>query len=125
MKLKGFWTKSGKYRNKKVQLGDLKFDSILEADVYLKLNALLHMGEIKSIECQPKVKLSGAQILFKPDFKCVSDKDEVFFVEAKGYETAMYRLKRRLWEHYGPAALQIYVRGPRGLVLKETIWPKK
>jgi hypothetical protein len=49
-----------------------------------------------------------------PDFTCIDLKtDEVFFVEAKGYETPEWLIKLKLWRAGGPGKLEIW-RGSHG-----------
>lgn len=60
---------------------------------------------------QPKVYMTDARILYKPDFKCFDSKEGIsFYVEAKGFETAVWKIKKRLWREYGPARLEIYTK---------------
>jgi len=47
-----------------------------------------------------------------------------FWVEFKGFETASWRIKRKLWLHYGPGPLEIYKKGNNGVKLTETLTPK-
>ena len=64
---------------------------------------------IEVLQCQAQVKLTLAEIIYKPDFKCCDKRTgEVFYVEAKGFETPEWRIKRRLWMYYGPGRLEIY-----------------
>jgi hypothetical protein len=77
----------------------IRFDSQFECKIYAELKLLYG----KAVECQPKVYLTRSKILFKPDFKVGNT-----YHEAKGYETASYRLKRRLWACYGPGPLIIH-----------------
>jgi hypothetical protein len=63
--------------------------------------------------------------LYKPDYKVLGRNGVEYYAEAKGFEDEKWRIKRRLYEHYGPAPLQIWVRqGKKGIVLRETIVPK-
>ena len=84
------------------------FASKLEAAVYQLLMFRERAGEIKIVQLQSRVYLTDSRILYIPDFQCLNLKAEnVFFVEAKGFETPDWKIKKRLWEHYGPAPLEI------------------
>jgi hypothetical protein len=105
-----------RHRNQKSKLGNIRvsydghsFASKLEAAVYFQLKILLMAGEIEILSFQPRVHLTDARILYIPDFKCRNLKtNEIYFVEAKGFETTDWKIKKRLWEKYGPGPLHIW-----------------
>lgn len=103
----GFVISRSKYNNKKCTAGAHKFDSLAERDYYLHLLKQKACGKIKHIELQPKVYLTEARILTKPDFLVIYSDDSRTYVEVKGFETATYKIKKRLWEHYGPGRLEV------------------
>ena len=43
-----------KYRNKKIVIDNIKFDSQLEANRYVELKLLQRAGKIKNLELQPR-----------------------------------------------------------------------
>lgn len=90
-----------KYRAKRVG----NFSSKLEASVYAYLEAQEDVSEIK---CQQKVYLTEARILYIADFSYLRC-GKLTYGEAKGVETATWRLKKKLWKFYGPAPLEIYM----------------
>lgn len=95
--------------NRRVSIDGKTFASKLEAAVYLELKNLSRTGILQILEVQPRVYLTEAKILYIPDFKCLDLRsNEVFFVEAKGQETTDWKIKKCLWEHYGPATLHIW-----------------
>lgn len=102
--------RNNKFGAKKITYeGGLSFASKLEASVYTLLKAQENAGEIEIDQTQEHVYLSEAKIVYIADFKCRSKKNgSTFFVEAKGFETPEWRLKRRLWMSYGPGELHIY-----------------
>lgn len=87
-----------KFRSKRCVIDGIKFASMAEGELYCLLK-VTH----SEIYCQPKIYLTKAKILYKPDFFC---KD--IFYEMKGFETDAWKLKKRLWEFYGPGPLHIY-----------------
>lgn len=88
-----------KYRAVRTEVDGITFASKAEASLY----QYLKLTGQESIEIGPKVYLTDAKILFKPDFRCGA-----VYYEMKGMETPSYKLKKRLWQHYGPTALYIY-----------------
>ena len=101
--------RKSKLGNTRVKLDGYSFASKLEAAVYLQLKIFLLAGELKILAHQPRVHLTEARILYIPDFKCLNLKtNETFYVEAKGFETPDWKIKKKLWEFYGPASLHIW-----------------
>lgn len=117
--------KKEKYGRKKVDHAGYRFDSKLEAALFDHLKLRERAGEIKDIQAQDTIYLTAARIMYKPDFKyrnLATGEDE--WAEAKGFETTDYRIKRRLWIHYGPGKLHVFNGSHAHLRLKETIIPK-
>lgn len=113
-----------KYGNKKTQIDGYYFASKLEADLYVHLKEREKLGEIRDIKCQVQVRLTDAKILYKPDFSAIEvDSGQVVYFEAKGFETDVWRIKRRLWEAgYGPGRLEVWKRrGRDGIKLAEVL----
>lgn len=112
-----------KYKNKKVCVNGLYFDSKKEANRYIKLLEKQQNGEISSLETQVKYVLIPAQ--FEPDKvgvrggkikgKCLerecayfadftyidNQTGELVVEDTKGFKTADYKIKRKLvlWVH--------------------------
>ncbi len=98
-----------KLRNVRIKIDGYSFASKLEASVYGVLKLRVLAREIEIIKHQFKVFLSEAEIVYIPDFKCrILRTGEVFFVEAKGFETADWKIKKKLWSKYGPAPLHVW-----------------
>lgn len=114
-----------KYGRKKVDHAGYRFDSKLEAALFDELKLRERAGEISEIQAQDTVYLTLARIMYKPDFKFMNNSSgEYEWAEAKGFETTDYRIKRRLWQWYGPGKLYVYHGSHSRLMLKETIIPK-
>lgn len=95
------------------------FSSKLEAAVYAMLES---RANVTNIKCQTKVYLTDAKILYIVDFSYEdASSGALVFVEAKGMETPTWRLKRRLWQHYGPGKLEIWKGSHARPYLAETI----
>lgn len=98
-----------KYNNVRTRLDGRSFASKGESDCYLMLKLLEKAGEIVLEKCQHTIYLSAARIAYIVDFKIIDLKtNRDVWVEYKGFETTDWRLKKRLWKHYGPGPLQIY-----------------
>lgn len=113
-----------KFGNKKITIDGHKFDSQFEAAVYLWLVKRAERGEISDLKPHPgSVLLSRARIALRPDFSFIEE-GTFYYGEAKGAETAVYRIKRRLWKVYGTAPLRVWIGRPTSIILKETIVPE-
>jgi hypothetical protein len=106
-----------KYRARRTFRHGHVFASLLEADVYDHL-LLEFPGE--PITFQVNVYLTLARIALRPDFFLPGLR---LYCEAKGMETPAYRIKRKLWMHYGPGPLRVYVRSGKKIIQKEEIIP--
>ena len=97
--------KSHKYNAKKVEFDGIVFDSKLEAALYVKLK---NDPKVKLLTLQEKVYLTEARIMAKIDFKCEMQDGSTKYVEAKGMDTPVWNIKKRLWAKYGAGTLEIY-----------------
>lgn len=111
---------ANKYGAKKVIIDDIKFDSIAEGEFYLELKTYESVGAIKILKLQPKVYLSRARILYKPDF-LIQENGKDYYIDVKGMETQGFKLKAKLWKAYGPAPLRIIKRKGSKFFLDKTI----
>ena len=115
-----------KYGNSKTKVYGYSLGSKLEAQVLLILKAMEQAGEIHSITIQDSVYLTNARIQYVADFKFINATTGLpEWAEAKGFETPEWRIKRRLWMHYGPGTLHIYMGNWTKPFLKETIKVEK
>jgi predicted nuclease of restriction endonuclease-like RecB superfamily len=117
------WIRGSKFRNKRTETAGRSFASKAEAVVFQHLKALEDMAAILDLKCQVQVYLTESKILMKPDFSFLRAGVRVY-AECKGFETAVYRIKRRLWRHYGPGSLEVYVVQRGAVVLKEIVKSK-
>lgn len=114
-----------KYSAKKTIVGGISFASKLEAAVDKILQLQEMAGEIKIEQRQPTIYLTNARIIYKPDTMITNlSTGLVQYVEAKGFETPEWRIKRRLWMYYGPADLIVYMGSHARPFIKEVIVPK-
>jgi hypothetical protein len=92
--------KPPKYHNKKVVIGDIVFDSKKEAARWFELLILQQAGQILGLELKPRFKLT-AGIIYIPDF-CYIENSTNIAEDVKGCRTAVFNLKKRLFEHCYP-----------------------
>lgn len=111
-----------KYRNIKVELSGIKFDSLKEARRYSELKLLERAGEIKDLQLQKKFILVPAQyqrtseqykkgrkkgqykeklvekeLAYKADFVYTDNRTgETIVEDVKGFKTKEYRIKKKL-----------------------------
>jgi len=116
------YSRNNKFSNEKVKYDNFSFSSKLEASVYAILKAREQAGEIKFIQCQSRVKLTLAEIVYIADFRCLDlSTNQEFHVEAKGFATPEWAIKKRLWKWYGPNNLYIYRGSHKAPFLDEVI----
>jgi len=119
----GFYRGGSKYRAKKTTIDGIKFDSKSEAGFYQKIK---NSARFDILEMQPKVYLTDARILYKPDFLVLDKRtSEKFYVDVKGMRTAVFAIKARLWRFYGILPLKIFVQKKGLYILTELILPNK
>lgn len=100
--------KKKKYNNVKAEISGRSFDSKGEAGMFVELQHREKAGEIKDLRCQESVYLTEAEIRYIVDFSFVNvATEQKEFLEYKGFETAEWRIKKRLWRYYGPSKLTI------------------
>lgn len=113
----------------KVELDGRSFGSKAEAQGYLYLKSLEQAGEIQNIRCQVKIELlpgaRGERVDYYVDFVVFDVATGVdHYIEVKGFETDKWKMKKKLWKHFGPGLLKIYKVGWGKLALDEEITPK-
>ena len=117
--------KENKYKAMKTEIDGIKFDSLAEASYYEILKHRQKMGVIEILELQPKVYLSKAKILFKPDF-LISNYGVLEYHEVKGKKHPVYNLKKRLFKFYGKHKLvEVSLKGRHFEITDEVICEKQ
>lgn len=95
-----------KYNNKKIKLDGHTFDSKLEARRYQELKLLERAGKIKNLKLQPRFELiptmrwKGKTLRvtkYIADFSYIDDLGNIVVEDTKGFETDVYKLKRKLF----------------------------
>lgn len=99
-----------KYRNKKVVMDNIEFDSRLEANRYIELKLLQRAGKIKSLELQPRFLLQEGfkkngkifrKIEYIADFKYIEN-GKTIVEDVKGMQTDVFKLKHKIFEKVYP-----------------------
>ncbi len=118
------WTQpKKKYGNQKSSSSDGRsFSSKLERALYELLQQGVLDGRYSDLQCQDHVYLTEARILYIPDFRFFDEANKIMrWAEAKGFETDVWRIKRRLWKHYGPGPLDVWKGSEKNLKLVEIL----
>lgn len=108
--------KKTKYNAKKVTIDNIEFDSKAEGQYYLHLHERVNKGEIVSFSLQPKFLLQDAfqkngktfrKIEYKADFEIIHQDGSIEIIDVKGFETADFKIKRKLFEKKYPYTLTL------------------
>lgn len=101
--------KKTKYKNTKVTIDGIKFDSILESRRYQELKLLEKTGEIKDLKLQPEYELIPSfkknkktyrKTIYRADFSYFDNRlGKVIVEDTKGFKTDVYMLKKKLFEY--------------------------
>ncbi len=97
--------KRNKYGAKRKEVDGINFHSTSEADYYI------HLKEegVNIVELQPKVRLTKANLLYKPDF-LIEEDGVLVYIDVKGFETPVFKIKKRLWKAYREDELRLVKR---------------
>jgi len=101
--------KQSKYKNKKVVIDGIKFDSQKEANRYVELKLMEDTDYIKDLELQkkfeliPKYEINGRKVRamnYICDFYYYDVLNKKYIVEdVKGMKTQVYKLKKKMFEY--------------------------
>jgi hypothetical protein len=95
-----------KYNSKKVKIDGHCFDSIKESQYYSTLKLLLKSKKIKGFCLQSKFIL-GENISYKADFIVFELDGSCRIIDIKGYETEIFKLKKKLFDEEFDLYLEI------------------
>jgi Protein of unknown function (DUF1064) len=108
--------KANKYNNKKTVVNGIKFDSKMEGEYYLFLIGLKEAGLIEEFELQPEFTLQAGfkkrglnflPIKYKADFHVWLPDGTDYVVDIKGFETADFKIKKKMFEKRYPQELKL------------------
>lgn len=109
-------SKQPKYKNKKVVVEGINFDSKMESDYYLYLKQLEKQGIVSEFLMQKSYTLlegydkEGKKIrpiIYKADFEVHYADGHIEVVDVKGFLTADFKLKKKLFEYRFPFVLKL------------------
>lgn len=90
--------KRPKYKNKKVKIDGITFDSLKEGRRYNQLKMLQRGGVISDLKLQVRFdfELNGVKMgFYKADFT-YTEKGEYIVEDVKGFKTPMYNQKKKM-----------------------------
>jgi hypothetical protein len=96
-----------KYRNNRVVVDGILFDSQKEADYYRELKLMLRTGIIKGFCRQPEFLLQEGNdevrpIKYRADFIVFYASDRAEVIDTKGYLTDVYKIKKKMFKKRFP-----------------------
>lgn len=108
-----------KYNAKKVEIDGIKFDSKAEGEYYLHLKQQVTERQILGFERQKRMLLQGGfsvegvkgkirPIFYVVDFIITENDGTLTYVDVKGMETDVFKLKKKLFmKRYNTALLKV------------------
>lgn len=104
--------KPSKYRSRKTTVDNFVFHSAREAKHYQTLKIMEKAGKISCLELQPEFvfSINGKKMFsYFGDFRYLDLEDgKVKIVDAKGFRTPVYKLKRKIVEaHFGIEIMEV------------------
>ena len=123
----------GKYHNKKINSPDGTFDSKYEYEEWCRLKLLERSGVIRNLMRQvpyvliPTIRTTAGtlkQITYYADF-VYEEKGIVYMVDAKGYETETYKIKKRLLINQYVTEQRVFVerkKGKKDKIYQKSYW---
>lgn len=106
------YKKYNKYKNKKVIIDGISFDSEKEGKRYLELKSMQQFGLIKDLELQKVYELQPSfrknnktyrKITYKADFSYFDiEREQIVVEDVKGFKTEVYKIKKKMFEYKYP-----------------------
>jgi hypothetical protein len=122
--------RANKYNAKKVIYDGITFDSKDEGDFYLYLKEQKKAGAIQDFKLQPEFELqpkftkkgkTWLPIKYKADFLVFHNDGTTQVIDVKGFETADFKLKKKMFEYKFPESLTLICRAPKYLAPRKWI----
>jgi hypothetical protein len=105
-----------KYNASKTVIDGIQFDSKAEGEYYIHLKEKQLRGEIRAFNLQPKFMLQEGfkkgdkqirPIYYIADFEILHNDESIEIVDVKGFETADFKIKKKLFEKKYPYTLTL------------------
>jgi hypothetical protein len=90
---------ASKYHNKRCVIDGIKFDSLVEGQHYAELKIRERAGEITELTVHPRypIIINKRQVcIVELDFSYRDKEGHTHFIDCKGMDTALSKLKRKL-----------------------------
>lgn len=98
----------GKYKSIAVTINGKRFDSKLEGNYYLELLRLMKLGDVVYFHRQVPIDLSmKSKDVYRLDFMVFKSDGTIQYIDTKGKETKVFKLKKSLIESQYPFNIQI------------------
>lgn len=101
-----FWKSKNKYNATAVEVDNMRFDSKLEAKYFIALKAAVESGRICYFLRQVPFHLPG-KATYRCDFQIFWSDGVVSYVDVKGKDTPMSKLKRKQVEELYPVQIDL------------------
>jgi len=98
-----------KYRNKPTYVNGVRFPSMLEANYYKKLVLRQQAGDIKYFLTQVPFRLPG-NVKYVCDFMVVENDGSIKYLDTKGVQTTVFKMKKKQVEALYPVIIEIVTR---------------
>lgn len=102
--------KKSKYNNEKTEYNGIKYDSKLEASYAVHLDMAKKHGLIGYWLRQVPFELPGG-VRYRVDFLVVGGPEGIRYVDVKGRETDLFKLKKKQVESLYPVEIEIVKKG--------------
>lgn len=100
-----FKKKPSKYRAIKTEVDGINFDSKKEARYYGELKLRIRAGEVKYFHMQVPIMLPG-NVKYRVDFQEFHSDGSIHYVDVKGVETAVFKMKKKQVEALYPITIE-------------------
>jgi len=102
--------RANKFNAAATTVDNVKFDSKLEASYYTYLKTLRRIGDVKYFLMQVPIVLPGGK-KYVCDFLVFYKDGRVEYVDVKGRETELFKLKKSVVEAQYPIEIQVIKKG--------------
>ena len=99
--------RGSKYHNEAMYYNEARYDSVAEATRAASLDYLVAAGDILGWTRQVRFPLGSFEHVYVVDFLVWHIDGTTHVEDVKGFETASFRTKKRLWKRYGPCPLHV------------------
>lgn len=99
-------SKIGKYKSQYTYIDDICFPSKAQANFYLHLKDLQKYAIIKFFLCETPIHLPGG-VKYVCDFLVFNQDNTYDFIDVKGYETQLFKTKKKIVESIYPIEIKI------------------